>query len=213
MSRELILKMSISVDGFVAGPNGETEWIFRSSNEGSRGWILDLLGQACLHAMGHRTYQDMVAYWPTSTLPMAKPMNEIPKVVFSRSGKISLPSADLTTNALRDAKASEDAGYMTANDAVLESWRNPLVVGTDLVADILRLKQENGGPILAHGGASFAASLIAANLIDLYHLVVHPVALGQGLPIFAGLEKPLDLRLEALEKFEGGVVVKTYRPA
>jgi len=92
MSKELILKMSMSVDGFVGGPNGEIDWIFRTSNEASRQWIVDLLGQASLHAMGHRSYHDMAAYWPTSTLPFARPMNEIPKAVFSRSGVISQPS-------------------------------------------------------------------------------------------------------------------------
>lgn len=195
MSRELALKMSVSIDGFVAGPNGELDWVFRSSSEESRAWLIDLLGQASLHAIGHRTYKDMANYWPTSPLPMAKPMNEIPKAVFSRNGKIS--PADLQSS---------------IDPAVLESWRSPFVGGTDLAADIERLKQQDGMPILAHGGASFATSLIAAGLVDLFHLVVHPVALGSGLPIFSGLEKPLDLKLIDLKQFDTGVVVKTYRP-
>ncbi|WP_038476311.1 dihydrofolate reductase family protein [Fimbriimonas ginsengisoli] len=203
MSRELILKMSMSIDGYVAGPNGELDWVFRSSSEASRTWLIELLGQAGLHAMGHRTYQDMAGYWPTSPLPMARPMNEIPKVVFSRSGKISAP----------DIKAANGEGRPAIDDTVLESWRNPLVAGTDLAADIQRLKQEEGKPILAHGGASFASSLIAANLVDKIILAVHPVALGCGLPIFAGLDKPLDLRLEDLIQFDTGAVVKIYRPA
>ena len=95
---------------------------------------------------------------------------------------------------------------------MLESWLHPIVAGTDLVADIQRLKAEDGKPILAHGGASFASSLIASNLVDVFHLVVHPVALGRGLPIFGGLENPLDLKLEDLKQFDTGVVIKTYQP-
>jgi len=212
MNRELILKMSVSIDGFVAGPDGEIDWIFRTSSETSQAWILDLLGQAGLHAMGHRTYHDMASYWPTSTLPMAQPMNEIPKAVFSRSGKISRPNAEMTTTALKDAIKAETAGHTDAEKAVLDSWQNPFVGGKDLVADIQRLKEAGGKPILAHGGASFVTSLIAANLVDLFHLVVHPVALGSGLPIFSGLKQPLYLMLEEFRQFDTGVVVKTYRP-
>lgn len=212
MSRELILKMSMSVDGFVAGPNGELDWMFRSWSEASTRWIVDLLGQAGLHAMGRRSYQDMAHFWPTSTSPVARPMNEIPKVVFSRSGAISPPNMEETTAALKDATRAETAEHTSANQAVLDSWLHPTVAGADLIADIRRLKAEDGKPILAHGGASFASSLIAANLIDVFHLVVHPIVLGRGLTIFAGLENPVDLKLEGLKHFETGVVIKTYRP-
>lgn len=173
---------------------------------------MELLGQVSLHAMGRRTYHDMVAHWPTSTYPIARPMNEIPKAVFSRSGAISAPSLEKTTAALKDATTAEASGHSGADQAVLDSWLHPIVAGTDLVADIQRLKAEDGKPILAHGGASFASSLIAANLIDVFHLVVHPVVLGRGLPIFAGLEKPVHLKLEDLKQFNTGTVVKTYRP-
>lgn len=213
MSRELILKMSISVDGFVGGPNGEIDWIFRSMSEAGSQWIVHLLGQVGLHAMGHRTYQDMASYWPTSTNPIARPMNEIPKAVFSRSGAICAPSLEKTTGALKDATKAEASGHSGADEAVLESWMHPIVAGKDLVADIQRLKAEDGKPILAHGGASFATSLIAANLVDVFHLVVHPVVLGRGLPIFAGLENPVHLKLEQVWQSDTGVVAKTYRPA
>jgi dihydrofolate reductase len=188
--------MSISVDGFVAGPNGELDWMFVTRSEASTQWIVDLLWQASLHAMGHNSYRNMAAYWPTSTDPVATPMNTIPKVVFSRSGTVSPPAIESTS----------------ADPAVLEGWVHPLVAGKDLAADIQRLKSEDGGPILAHGGASFASSLVAAHLVDVFHLVVHPVALGRGLPIFAELENPLHLKLEEAKEFKSGVAIKTYRP-
>jgi dihydrofolate reductase len=212
MSKQLILKMSVSVDGFVGGPNGEIDWMFRSMSDEGRAWIIDLLGGVSLHAMGRRTYQDMASYWPKSDNPIARHMNEIPKVVFSRTGTISPPNKDQTTSALKDATKADPPGGSVADPAIMESWLHPMVVGKDFVADVQRLKAEDGKPILAHGGASFVSSLIAAHLIDLFHLVVHPVALGRGLPIFAGLESPLHLKLEDLRQTNTGVVAKTYRP-
>ena len=208
MSKELILKMSMSVDGFVAAPNGDLDWIFRSRSETSTQWLVDLFATVGLHAIGHGSY-DMADYWPTSTHPLARAMNEIPKAVFSRSGQISPPSMEKTLAALNEAAPSDKADIRAAMD----SWMHPIVAGQDLVADIQRLKAEDGKPILAHGGASFASSLIAANLVDVFHLTVHPIALGRGLPIFAKVEKPLDLKLEGLTQFDSGVVIKTYRPS
>jgi len=204
MSRELILKMSMSVDGFVAGPNGELDWVFRSMSPPSTQWLVELFDQVGLHALGSRSY-DMADFWPTSTHPLARSMNEVPKAVFSRSGAFSPPTMEKTRAAIKADPKSVD-------QAVLDSWLHPIVTGTDLVADIKRLKAEGGKPILVNGGASFASSVIAAHLVDVFHLVVHPVLLGRGLPIFADLESPVDLKLEDLHKFDSGVVIKTYRP-
>lgn len=202
MSRELILNMSISTDGFVAGPNGEMDWIFRNSSEESRQYAVDRLGKMGLHAMGRGAYA-MADFWPTAVSPFARPMNEIPKAVFSRSGAIPAPSMERT-------RAAVEQG--SVDPAVLDSWLHPIVAGTDLTADIQRLKAEDGGPINALGGASFASSLIAAHLVDVIHLVVHPDILGKGLPIFAELKEPLHLKLEDLKRYDTGLLVKTYRP-
>src|SRR3954463_12463323 len=99
MSRELILNMSMSLDGFVAGPNGELDWIFRNSSEESRSWAAGRLSKMGLHAMGSSSYQSMADYWPTSDSPFARPMNEIPKAVFSRSGTVSAPGMEKTSAA------------------------------------------------------------------------------------------------------------------
>ena len=85
--RKLVLKMSVSLDGFVAGPNGEVDWIFRTSGgDDSTAWVLDTLSGAGVHIMGSRSYRDMAAFWPYSDMPIAAPMNDIPKVIFSRTG-------------------------------------------------------------------------------------------------------------------------------
>ena len=196
--------MSVSIDGFVAGPNGEIDWMFPTMSDAGRQWLIEQLGPVGLIAMGRQAYEDMAAYWLTSTVPLARPMNRIPKAVFSRSGAISPPSnLEGVTAALEDAAEAE---------AAREGWLHPTVGGKDLVADIGRLKAEDGGPINALGGASFASSLIATGLVDEYRLVVHPVALGRGLALFGDLEAPLRLSLEEVERFDTGVLVKTYRP-
>ena len=194
--------MSVSADGFVAGPNGEIDWIFRNSSEVSAGWAAERLGQASLIAMGRRSYEAMADYWPAATGPFARPMNEIPKAVFSRGGAIPSP----------DRQKAETTVTATVDQNALEGWRHPIVSGKDLAADVRRLKEEDGGPIVAIGGASFASSLIVAGLVDAFRLAVHPIALGRGLPLFADLEKPLDLRLEELQRFDTGAMIKTYRP-
>src|SRR5690349_11849949 len=76
--RELILKMHISVDGFVGGPNGEVDWVFKGLNADATEWVVRGLWQAGVHIMGRRTFFDMAAYWPYSTEPYAPPMNAVP---------------------------------------------------------------------------------------------------------------------------------------
>jgi dihydrofolate reductase len=81
----------------------------------------------------------------------------------------------------------------------------------DLEAEIAGLKRDPGKDIVAHGGATFARSLVRLGLVDEYQLLVHPVALGQGLPLFADLPSPLDLTLVGVTAFGSGAVAHVYR--
>ena len=207
--RKLILRMNLSLDGFMGGPNGEIDWIFRSFDASASAHAVATLWQAGVHIMGSRTFRDMAAYWPNSTDPIAAPMNEIPKVVFTHKG-LEQPS---TTRALADAPRLRAEDSVAATPSILESWTNPGIARGELAAEIARLKQEPGKPILAHGGASFARSLVRERLPDEYWLLVYPVALRRGLSPFAELEKPLDLKLMNKTAFDGGVVEHVYRPA
>jgi len=206
--------MSISLDGFVGGANGENEWIFPTMGEDVTTWIVETLETAGLHVMGRRTYHDMASYWPTSTSPFAASMNSIPKMVFTRSAVIERPDLRLTTTALKDASKAHGQTQQMAqpDEAICNLWLNPNVGGTDLVSEIGELKDSDGKPIVAHGGASFAASLIEHNLVDEYHLIVHPVALGQGLPIFDRLPNPLSMQLVECRQFAGGAIAKVFEP-
>jgi len=209
--RKLVLKMSISVDGFVAGPTGEIDWLLRTMDKSMVDWIENTLWQAGVHIMGRKTYNDMVAYWPTSSDPLAAPMNEIPKLVFSKKGIIEPAGAGATTQALKDTSRidAEKGITKSALSASYSTWVN-VPVATDMVAEINKLKQQDGKFILAHGGASFAQDLVKHGLIDEYRLVIHPVILGKGLPLFELAPHPLDLALESSTALESGVVANIY---
>ncbi len=209
--RDLILKMSISIDGFVGGPDGGINWVFDSDQEATA-WTLETVWNASLHIMGSRTFHDMAAYWPTSTGVFAPPMNQIPKAVFSRQGAAILKAAN-TTAALRDARANAGTGQSAELQPGAESWAEAYVASGDLAEEVAKLKAQQGKPIIAHGGASFVRSLIAQGLVDQFDLLVHPVALGKGLPVFSDLAMPRPLKLMSSKAFPAGSVAQIYRPA
>ena len=82
---KLILKMSMSLDGYVALRDGGNDWIFPSSSEDAEAWTLQALQNVKAHLMGAQTYRDMAGFWPQSTSVFAAPMNNTPKVVFSKT--------------------------------------------------------------------------------------------------------------------------------
>ncbi len=189
--RKLMMKMSVSLDGFVCGANGENDWIFKTGDEESKAYSVGLVRTPGLIIMGRKSFEEMAPYWPTATGPFAAPMNEIPKAVFTQKGFKGLPGA--------------------SSSPAAASWAGARVFDGDLAVGIRQLKQEPGKPIAAIGGAGFMRNLIAAGLIDEYHLIIHPVALGSGMPIFTGLSIPLYLKLVDVKAFPGGVVAHTYR--
>lgn len=142
-------------------------------------FALASLRGAGTHVMGRATYEQMAAHWPTSPAPAAQVMNEVPKVVFSKT----LPSAD---------------------------WPDTRIARGDTAEEIASLKAEGEGAIVAHGGVSFVQSLVRLGVVDEYRLYVHPVAVGSGSPLFAGLEALRELRLVSSKSFRSGVVELVY---
>lgn len=178
--KKIILKMHVSLDGHVRAADGDVMgWVFRTYDDELTAWEVDGLQRAGVHVMGRRLYQEMAAHWPTSTEPFAPAMNDLPKVVFSRT----LTHAD---------------------------WGPTRIVGGDIAGELARMQAEPGGDILVHGGAALAQGLSARGLIDEYRLVLHPVALGGGLELFA---EPMDLSLVDVRRFPAGAVALTYRRA
>jgi dihydrofolate reductase len=213
--RKLILKMSISVDGFVCGPDGELDWIFKSYDSGATDWTMKTLWNAGIHIMGSRTFRDMAAHWPTSDEVFAAPMNEIPKAVFTKKGLIKSPSIESITAASKDTSRSNGVnGTILLNDKQFKktNWEGSEVIGGDLAKEIGRMKQQLGKDILAHGGARFAQNLVSLGLVDEYRLLIHPIVLGTGLPLFSGLTAPVHLKLVDKETFDSGAAAHIYQP-
>ena len=91
-------------------------------------------------------------------------------------------------------------------------WAGTRIARGDLAAEIAALKGESGGEIMVHGGAAFVQALSRLGLIDEYRLVILPVALGNGLPLFKDLPKPLRLDLAEARSFPDGTLINVYQP-
>ncbi|HEY4340357.1 MAG TPA: dihydrofolate reductase family protein [Steroidobacteraceae bacterium] len=198
--RELILRMYISLDGFVGSTDGDSKWMI-NPDPVAKAWLIERAWSTSLHVMGSRTFRDMASYWPISTDGFAAPMNQIPKVVFSRQGPAILEAA----RAARDKPEALQPGA--------ESWAQAYVASGELVAEVAKLKAQDGKPMFAYGGASFARSLIAHGLVDQFDLLLIPIALGQGLPIFTELTHPRRFSLVSSKAFPQGSTLQIYRPA
>ncbi|MFJ9583142.1 dihydrofolate reductase family protein [Streptomyces acidicola] len=185
--RKIILMMSVSLDGYIEGPNREIDWhmvddeLHTHFNEqlATMGAFLD----------GRVTYELMSDFWPTadrekdSTGPVADfaaIWRNMPKIVFSRT----LQHAQWHTTIVRDV----------------------------VVEDIRALKAQEGGD-LALGGAELAAEFMRNDLVDEYRIYVHPVVLGQGKPLFAESDTRRKLRLLENRTFGNGVVLLRYERA
>ena len=180
--RKVIVQVSMSLDGFVAPAKGAPDHRAMPEDPTLKKIKLDWLREAGTHAMGRVTYTEMAAHWPLSTDDYAAPMNELPKVVFSKT----LQSAD---------------------------WNDSRVARGDLAEEISALRREPGGDIVAWGGAHFVQELSRHGLVGEYRLVINPVALGNGLPLFKDLSSPIDLQLIDARTFANGAALHIYQPA
>lgn len=150
----LVLKMSVSLDGYVASADGSSGWEATGRSDDSTRWVLDTVSNAGTHLVGATTYVGWAGFWPGAPGPFAEPMNEIPKVVFS------------------DSLTSADWGPAT------------IARGDPAAAVTRLKQERSEGYLLAQGGVRFARSLVQTGLIDEYRLVVHPVILGAGERLF-----------------------------
>lgn len=191
--RKLKLQMQITIDGFVAGPNGENDWVFASGkpDPDALKQMADFgaeLADGCdTILVGRKLPQTgFVDYWQNvaETQPenpwyaFAKHMVSHRKIVFSRTG-------------------TEVTGT------------NVEMANGDLATVVNELKKQPGKDMIVYGGVEFVSSLVELNLIDEYYLIVNPIALGSGLSIFK--ERKI-LELESSTAFKHGKVVNKYLP-
>jgi dihydrofolate reductase len=180
--RRVVLQMGVTIDGYVAGLNGNSGYGLPPEHPDVEAWKVASLQRVGTHIMGRVTYEQMARHWPKSTGDYAISMNTRPKTVFSKT-------------------------LATAQ------WSGTRIARGELADEIAALKAEDGGEIMAHGGADFVQALSRQRLIDEYRLVILPVAIGNGLPLFKDLPRPMQLSVLSSEHFPDGTVITVYQPA
>lgn len=176
----------MSLDGFVAGPNGEMDWmVFNWDNELMK-YVTELTEPVDTIVLGRKLAQGFIPHWASVAadpknrdLEAGKKFTETKKVVFSRT-------------------------------LVDSPWPNTMIARGEIITEINHLKIQQGKDIIAYGGANFISGLVKYNLIDEYHLFINPVHIGAGLSIFSDTRN--DLTLVKSIQFDCGIVLLNYMP-
>ena len=182
--RTLTFGMNLSLDGYVAAPGDDLGWSVPSDELFQ--WWSDRVGATGLALYGRRLWEGMSSHWPTAD---------------QQPG--ATPAAIEFANRWRDMPKVVFSSTISTVD-----WNTRLVSG-DAVAEITRLKAEDGGP-MDIAGAALAAAAMRAGLIDEYAIVTHPVLVGGGKPFFTALDSWVNLRLVETRTFPDGVLLTRY---
>ena len=179
--------MQISVDDYIAGSNGEMDWMVWNWDDKLKKYVFGLTEPVDTIILGRKMTDGFISHWSdVMTKPnepvyaFAKKMIETPKIVFTKTLKKS-------------------------------EWVNTDIATGDLTDEINKLKRQNGKDIIVYGGASFDSSLIKAGLIDEFHLFVNPAAIGNGMTIFKDLNEMQKFALVKSIAFDCGIVMLHYK--
>jgi dihydrofolate reductase len=173
----------VTVDGFFSGPNGEVDWFVQS--EELEEFAQHLIDSVDTILYGRVTYQMMAGYWPDADGSFADRTNRLPKLVFSS----------------------------TLDETPWGAWDNARPVREVLADEVAKLKSESGRDMVIYGSGSVVQALTRLGAIDEYRLVLNPVVLGSGRPLFDELRVRRDLRLTESVRWPSGCVALTYQPA
>jgi dihydrofolate reductase len=180
--RKIIVSNYVSLDGFIAGQEGEIDWFVW--DEEMAKYSRDLLYSIDTLLFGRVTYELMAGYWPTASPPsedqvIIDAMNNLPKIVFSRT----LARAD---------------------------WTNTTLVKEINKEEILKMKQQPGMDMVIFGSGSIVSAFSQLALIDEYRIIVNPVVLGRGKPLFKDIRERINLKLLKTKTFSSNGNVVLY---
>lgn len=184
--RKLKLQVQMSVDGYIAGPNGEMDWMELNWGDDVKQYVDAITEPVDCIVLGRKLAEGFIPHWANVA---ADPEN--PDV---SSGK----------------KFTDTAKVVFTKTLDQSTWDNTVLAKGDLVDEITQLKAQEGRDIIAYGGATFVSALIKRGLIDEFHLLVNPTAIGQGMPIFEELDNRQALTLIDAVPFECGIVALHY---
>jgi dihydrofolate reductase len=184
--RQIGVFESISLDGFFTDGNNDMSWAHAQDAEWN-GFVSGNASGGGALLFGRVTYQQMASFWPT---PQAAQM---------------MPEVAKGMNAMQK--------YVVSRTLARADWQNTTLLTGDLVAEVRALKAQDGPDIVILGSGSVVSQLTQAGLVDGYQLVVVPVVLGKGRPLFETVESRPRLSLTATRRFSNGYVVLWYEPA
>jgi dihydrofolate reductase len=184
--RKVVFLMHTSVDGFVAGPNGEMDWI-KVDDEIFEA-VSHITDDADTALYGRVTYRMMEDYWPKAA--------ERPG-----AGKHDIEHS-------RWANKATKLVFSTTLKEIY--WENTRIVRGNEAKEIADLKQQPGKNLLLLGSPRLAQSLMKQNLIDEYYINVNPVILGKGISLFSNRDNRIDLRLKQSTTYKSGVTTLHY---
>lgn len=193
---KLILETQISIDGYIADENGGTGWMVWN-------WGLDWSWDKDLQAY-HTKLNKSVSSILISRQMAQEGFNAHWKQVIQDRTDDRFEFANHIVN----SKKYVVSRTLTTESEIPGGWQNVSLLKENLEDDITNLKSQNNGNIIVYGGASLVSSLINSNLIDEYHFIINPIALGQGLPIFKNLT---NLKMVNSKPFECGIIVNHYK--
>jgi len=181
----------MTIDGFIAGPNSEMDWMVWDWDDKLKQYVADLTEPVDCIVLGRKLAQGFIPHWASVAANTDSPENvagrkftDTQKVVFSKT--------------------------LDKSDPNVKRWSNTVLAEGDLVEEINQLKNKKGKDIIAYGGATFVSELIKNQLIDEFHLFINPAAIGKGMTIFNELENKQNLTLIKSTSFECGIVVMNY---
>lgn len=178
--------MHISLDGFVAGPNGEMDWI--KVDQEIFDHVGKRIGKGDTSLYGRKTYDMMEGYWPTA--------------------------ADKPNASKHDIEHS--AWYKDVHKVVLSKTMkgaerpNTTIISSNIAERVKEITQQPGEDILLFGSPTATHALIDLGLIDGYWLFVNPIILGQGIPLFKNIKDKVKLQLLSTQQFKSGVTELNY---
>ena len=198
--RKIISFMHISLDGFVAGLNGEMDWI--TVDEEIFAHVGKRISEGDTALYGRVTYQMMESYWPTAADKPAATRHDIEHSKwYSKVHKIVL------SGTMKQAGLPTGQGGLTNTKIISDNL-------SDRIHEIKQSRPASGGSgseeILLFGSPTATHSLIQLNLIDGYWLFVNPIILGQGIPLFAHIKDKIQLKLLTTRQFTSGVTELNY---
>lgn len=182
--RKIIVFENVTVDGFMSGPNGEIDWALR--DEEITEYTTKGQDSTGEFLFGRVTYQMMASFWPT---PAAQAVNATYANILNSSPK-----------------------YVISTSIEKADWQNTTVISELTSERITQLKEQDGKDILIFGSGTIVDQLTNLGLVDEFQLMVTPIILGKGKPLFKDLKSSVKLTLVEIHQFKNGVVFLQYRP-